>query len=94
VTVYALGVVTAATIEQLDDRDIGSSSGILSLVVVITMLLVDMVLCRLVDHRLRRGAAGPRTLHASYVPVLRRGIHVVVTVCAWSRRLWGSTSSR
>jgi small-conductance mechanosensitive channel len=79
-TVYALGVVTAATIEQLDHRDVNSNTGILSLVVVVAMLLVDMALCWLVDHRPRGGAAGPRTIHASYVPVLRQAVHITVTV--------------
>ena len=43
-TVYALGIVTAATIEQLDRRDAKGNPGILSLVVVAAMPLVDMAL--------------------------------------------------
>ena len=37
------------------------------------------------------GAAGPRTIHASYGPVLRRGVHIVVTICGLVviARLWG-----
>jgi hypothetical protein len=77
-TVYALGVVTAATIEQLDHRNVNSYTGILSLVVVVAMPLVDMALGWLVDRRPPGGAPGPRTLHASYVPVLRRGVHIAV----------------
>jgi hypothetical protein len=79
-TVYALGLLTAATIEQLDRRDLNSNRGILSLVVVVAMPLVDMALCWLVDHRPRGGAVWPRSIHASYGPVLRPGVHIVVTV--------------
>ena len=57
-TVYALGIVTAATIEQLDHHDVNSNPGILSLVVVAAMPLVDMALCWLVSPRPPDGAAG------------------------------------
>ena len=90
-TVYALGIVTAATIEQLDHRDVNSNPGILSLVVVAAMPLVDMALGWLVSPRPPGGAAGPRTIHASYGPVLRRGVHIIVTIggLVVIARLWG-----
>ena len=79
-TAYAVGVVMAAIVEQLD-HDVNSSyTGILSLAVVVALPLVDMVLCWLVDRRPRGGAAGPRTIHASYVPVLRQAVHIAVSV--------------
>jgi hypothetical protein len=60
-------------------------------VVVVAIPLVDMALCWLVDHQTRGGAAGPRTIHASYVPVLRQGVHITVTVGGLLviARLWG-----
>jgi len=73
-TAYVLTIVIAVSAEQFADMSMGSKAAILSLLVVIALPLLDMLLCRLLVER----SAG-REEAASYVPVLRRGVHIAVT---------------
>ena len=80
-TVYVLGVFVALTLEELSGRSRAGRSGLLSLLVVIVLPLVDMALCRLLDRRegtkVSDGGSGAR---ASFGPVIRKGVHILVTV--------------
>ncbi len=80
-TAYILGLVVAATVEQLAGRPLTGQAGILSLLVVFAMPLADMALCRLLDRRAARARTdtGPGP-SASFAPVLRQAVHIVVTV--------------
>jgi small-conductance mechanosensitive channel len=79
-TAYVLGLLAVLTVEQLAGRLRVGATGLLSLLVVIAMPMVDMALCRLIDRRAaqvrRPGGAGTQ---ASFVPVLRQGVHILVT---------------
>jgi small-conductance mechanosensitive channel len=80
-TAYVLGLLAVLTVEQLAGRLHVGGTGILSLLVVIALPIVDMALCRLIDRRAARVQphedAGSR---ATFVPVLRKAVHIVVTV--------------
>ncbi len=79
-TAYVLVVLLALTVEQLAGMAFRSKAGILSLLVVIGLPLIDMFLCRLlVERSAARAATGGET-GPSYVPVLRKGVHIAVTV--------------
>jgi small-conductance mechanosensitive channel len=79
-TAYVLGLLVVLTLEQLAGRLRTGRAGILSLLVVLAMPLVDMALCRLLDRRAARAQpAGGARAGASFRPVLRRGVHIVVT---------------
>lgn len=79
-TVYVLVILLALTVEQLAGMAFRSRAGILSLLIVIGLPLIDMLLCRLlVERSVARAAAGGEG-GPSYVPVLRKGVHIVVTV--------------
>ena len=70
----------ALTVEQLAGRLLMGRVGILSLLVVLAMPLVDMALCRLLDRRAAKARTdGVVGSGASFLPVLRRGVHIVVT---------------
>ncbi len=73
-TAYVLTILIAVTAEQFADMAMGSKAAILSLLIVIALPLLDMLLCRLVVER----SAGREEV-ASYVPVVRRGVHIAVT---------------
>ena len=79
-TAYVVCLLVVLTVEQLAGRLRTGPAGILSLLVVLAMPLVDMALCRLLDRRAGRaqpdGGAPPG---ATFRPVLRRGVHIVVT---------------
>jgi small-conductance mechanosensitive channel len=81
-TAYVVLIFGARTAEQLSGMSLRSYAGIGSLLIVIVLPLVDMVLCRLL-------AAAETT--GPYAPVLRRGIHIGVTVAGLvvMARLWG-----
>jgi small-conductance mechanosensitive channel len=80
-TAYVLGLLAVLTIEQLAGRPLTGRAGILSLLVVVVMPLVDMALCRLLDRRAARTRTGPGPEpRASFAPVLRQAVHIVVTV--------------
>ena len=81
-TAYTLVVLLALTVEQLAGRVLRSGAGILSLLVVILLPLLNMLLCRLVVERsaAREAAAGGNGAAASYVPVLRRGVRIAVSI--------------
>jgi small-conductance mechanosensitive channel len=78
-TAYVLVVLLAVTLEQLVDGEFRSGAGIMSLLVVVVLPLIDKLLCRLlVERSAARAAAGEAG--PSYVPVLRKGVHIAVTV--------------
>ena len=79
-TVYVLCLLVVLTVEQLAGRLRTAKAGILSLLVVLAMPLVDMALCRLLARRARRiQPDGVARSGASFLPVLQRGYHIVVT---------------
>jgi small-conductance mechanosensitive channel len=89
---YVVLVFLAWGVERLSGMALRSRAGIGSLLVLVVLPLADMLLCRLV--RVFAGgpaggaAEGPA---ASFEPVLRRGIHIAVTVTGLLliARLWG-----
>ncbi len=72
---YVLVILFAVTVERLTDQAFRSHAGILSLLVVIGLPLLDRLLCRLLIDRTAAHEA-----EASYLPVLRQGVHIAVTV--------------
>ena len=79
-TAYVLCLLVVLTVEQLAGRLRTGKAGILSLLVVLAMPLVDMALCRLLARRARRiQPDGVARSGASFLPVLQRGVHIVVT---------------
>jgi len=81
-SVYFVGIVVARLLELLSGPLAPSNVAIISLLLVIALPIVDMVLCRAL-----KAFAGPppegdgrASLILSYEPVLRRAIHIVVTV--------------
>jgi small-conductance mechanosensitive channel len=79
-TAYTLGLLVLLTLEQLGGRALAGRAGLFSLLVVIVMPLVDMALCRLLDRRTAPSGAGGLAASASFGPVLRKAVHIVVTV--------------
>jgi small-conductance mechanosensitive channel len=79
-TAYVLALVVIMTIEQLAGRQRTSRAGILSLLVLIAIPLVDMALGRLLERRAARASTGRPGMRTSFVPVLQRAVHIVVTV--------------
>jgi moderate conductance mechanosensitive channel len=95
-TAYVLCLLVVITVEQLGGRLRTGRAGILSLLVVLVMPLVDLALCRLVDRRSTRART---EAGASFVPVLRRAVHILVTVAGvlvivrlWNLDLMGLAS--
>ena len=76
-TAYTLGLLVIMTVEQLAGRQRTGRAGVLSLLVVIGMPIVGLAFTRLIERRAARAGAGSGT---SFVPVLRKGVHIVVTV--------------
>lgn len=95
VTGYVGIVFLAAALERLSGRQLGSYAGIASLLLVVGLPLADMALCRLLaagsGGRAAPAAGMPPAAAASHEPVLRRGIHIVLTVVGLLliARLWG-----
>jgi small-conductance mechanosensitive channel len=73
-TAYVLAILLAQAAEQLAGMALQSQAAIGSLLLLLALPLLDMLLCRLLLER----SAG-REAVASYVPVLRRGVHIAVT---------------
>ncbi len=79
-TAYVLCLLVVMTVEQLAGRLRTGRVGILSLLVILAMPLIDMALCRVLDRRSARASTDPGTeAGASFVPVLRRAVHILVT---------------
>ena len=101
-TAYVLCLLVVLTVEQLAGRLRTGRAGILSLLVVLAMPLVDMALCRLLDRRAARARPdGGAQSGATFRPVLRRGVHIVVTAAGvlvivhlWNLDLVGLASPR
>jgi small-conductance mechanosensitive channel len=80
-TAYVAGILAIMTVEQLADRVRTGRAGILSLLIVIGMPVVDLALDRLLERWAAKRGTGTRTgARTSFVPVLQRAIHIVVTV--------------
>lgn len=79
-TVYVLVLTVIMTIEQLAGRQRTGRAGLLSLLILIAVPLVDMALCRLLERRLSRAPAGGPGSRTTFLPVLQRAVHIVVTV--------------
>ena len=99
-TAYVLCLLVVLTVEQLAGRQRTGRAGILSLLVILAMPLIDMALCRVLDRRSARLRTdrGPDTV-ASFVPVLRRAVHILVTAAGvlvivrlWNLDLMGMAS--
>jgi small-conductance mechanosensitive channel len=79
-TVYVVCLLGVLTVEQLAGRLRTGRAGVLSLLVVIVMPLVDMALCRLLTRPARSAQPGGEVPSGTtFRPVLRRGVHIVVT---------------
>ena len=81
-TVYFLAIVVARILEMLSGPVIPSSVGVVSVLLVIMLPIVDMILCHGLAALTGSRGAGDASpgLIASYEPVLRRAIHIVVLV--------------
>ncbi len=93
-TAYVILVFLLRVFEQLAGKSLGSSAGIGSLLVLTVLPLVDMALCRalaVVSETRVPGSVEETPTGHSYEPVLRRGIHIMVTVAGllFIARLWG-----
>ncbi|HEY7138919.1 MAG TPA: mechanosensitive ion channel domain-containing protein [Methylomirabilota bacterium] len=99
-TAYVLILVVALTMEDLSGRARVGRAGLLSLLVVIVLPLVDMALCRLLARRASAVSSSDRPgVQASFVPVIRKGVHILVTVAGvlvivylWNLDLMGMAS--
>jgi len=81
-TAYVLIILAARTFERFGGRMADGQAGIKSLLLVLVLPLADMALCRVV-LALTGGARGweagqAAAATASYEPVLRRAVHIVV----------------
>ena len=80
-TAYVLCLLVIMTVEQLAGRQRTARAGILSLLILIAMPLVDMALGGLLERRAAKArSGGGATARTSFVPVLQRAVHIVVTV--------------
>lgn len=95
VTAYVVVIFLAHAAERLGGGSLGSHAGIGSLLVLVAVPLADLALVRLLRAALGTGAGATDSSVGSsairYEPVLRRGIHIVLTVAGlvWVARLWG-----
>jgi moderate conductance mechanosensitive channel len=78
-TAYVLGLLVILTVEQLGGGERTGRAGVLSLLVVIVLPIIDMALCGLLDRRRRQDGGGPDE-ETSFGPVLRKAVHILVTV--------------
>jgi small-conductance mechanosensitive channel len=81
--VFFVGIVAARVYDTLAGTPVEAGAGILSVLLVVTLPVVDMLLCRAVAAGAARprpeGSTGPGFV-AAYENVFRRAIHIVVTV--------------
>ena len=81
--VFFVGIVAARVYDILAGTPVEAGAGILSVLLVVTLPIVDMILCRAVaagaSGSTAEGAA-PSRFVAAYENVFRRAIHIVVTV--------------
>ena len=81
-TVFFLGIAAARFYAILDGTPVESAAGILSVLLVVSLPIVDMMLCRAVAAGASHSnvdSAAPGFV-AAYEAVFRRAIHIVVTV--------------
>jgi small-conductance mechanosensitive channel len=95
-TGYVGIIFVAMVVEELSGRQLGGHAGIISLLIVIILPLIDMTLCRVLPTAVgwrRAGAAEGQaaSTREAYEPVLRQGIHIMVTVLGLLllARTWG-----
>ncbi len=88
-TLYVAIIVLAGVIERLSGMRFAGYAGIWSLLIVIVLPLVDLAGSRLLAAEM--GARGDGSGASAYEPVLRQGIHIVLTVAGLLliARLWG-----
>ena len=82
-TVFFVGIVAARVYSVLEGTPVESGAGILSVLLVVTLPIIDMMLCRAVAAGALRPAAADSAAPgfvAAYEAVFRRAIHIVVTV--------------
>ncbi len=81
-SVYFVGIVVARVGDLLAGERSESYAGIISILLLIALPIVDMVLCRGLSALAGAPpeAEGRPSIILSYEPVLRRAIHIVVTV--------------
>ena len=81
-SVYFIGIVVARVLEVLSGDRTPTNAPIISLLLIITLPIVDMTLCRALKAVAgqRPGDEARPSLILSYEPVLRHAIHIVVTV--------------
>ena len=81
--VFFVGIVAARVYNILAGTPVEAGAGILSVLLVVTLPIVDMLLCRAVAAGASRtapeGAVAPGFV-AAYENVFRRAVHIVVTV--------------
>jgi len=81
-TVFFMGIAAARFYDILDGTPVQSAAGILSVLLVVSLPIVDMMLCRAVAAGASHSnvdSAAPGFV-AAYEAVFRRAIHIVVTV--------------
>ena len=81
--VFFVGIAAARFYAILDGTPVESAAGILSVLLVVTLPIIDMMLCRAVAAGAARPAAADSAAPgfvAAYEAVFRRAIHIVVTV--------------
>ncbi len=82
-TTFFIGIAAARVYAILEGTPVESAAGILSVLLVVTLPIVDMMLCRAVAAGASRPPAagsGAPGFVAAYEAVFRRAIHIVVTV--------------
>src|SRR6185295_11780204 len=81
-TVFFLGIAAARFYAILDGTPVESAAGILSVLLVVSLPILDMMLCSAVAAGASRSAADSAApgFVAAYEAVFRRAIHIVVTV--------------
>ena len=81
-TVFFIGIAAARVYAILDGTPVESAAGILSVLLVVSLPILDMMLCRAVAAGASHSAADSAApgFVAAYEAVFRRAIHIVVTV--------------
>ncbi len=83
-TLLFVVIASARAMEILEGKSEFSGIGVFTLLVLIALPIIDMALCRVLHAAVRKGQAaaveGRTAALVSYEPLLRRAIHIVVTV--------------
>jgi small-conductance mechanosensitive channel len=82
-TAFFIAIVVARVYDILAGTPVSSQAGILSVLLIVTLPIVDMALCRAIGAAASKPAAAGAAATgfvAAYETVFRRAIHIVVTV--------------